>query len=122
MSAIVNDRVKYYNCFSKCWNIRFSILIYITFSQKLYRNVDTLLNEEAESISNYITINGRKNLDKYIEMLMKEKAVNSNFHFKFVQLLNASGEILSRSRNLDTSISTLNKEEIKKISGGESLF
>jgi signal transduction histidine kinase len=102
--------------------LTFSILIYITFTQKLYRNIDTILNEEAESISSYITINGMKNVNKYIKMLTKEKDFNSKFHFKFVQLLNTSGEILSRSKNLDTFIPTLSKQEISRVSGGRSLF
>lgn len=98
------------------------LLLYVGFRNKLYREMDIFLDEEAESVVSYLdTVGEERNLQNYFKFLIREKEA-VYYPNKFIQLINPVGEIIERSQTLDRTSLHITPQTRDSALRGEVVF
>jgi len=94
-------------------------VIYLSFTQHYYREVDIILEEEGKEISNAIKLTGKSKYQHVKELVSQE--LKHGF-LKYAQVLDKSGKVLEKSEGLVTHSLPINPEILKKALAGQLVF
>jgi heavy metal sensor kinase len=94
-------------------------LIYLNSARHYYKEVDIILEEEVEEISNAVKLAGKSKY-QHVQALVSQELKHG--FLKYAQVLDKSGKVIEKSEGLVTHSLPINPENLKKALAGQLVF